>query len=624
MKTKSAFLPKVFLGILIIASGLLMVGSSIHDSLIMDELAHIPAGYGYLKYQDYRLNPEHPPLTKVLSAIPLVFMDLNFPTESKAWTTDINGQWDAGREFIFGSGNDADTLIFWARMGAILLTLILALIIYFISEKLTNSTLAFIPTALFALSPSVLAHGHYVTTDIAAAFGILISLYTYTNFLKKPSLKNGIFATICFGLAQISKFSAVLLIPFYIVIAVIWGIYKASKMEVTPIGKTKLRMFFELPIKELTRLAVVGVVATLLIIYPTYFIFTRNYPIERQAHETEYLLSSFAEGPTKAGEICKPMRCLAEANIWMSGKEATRPFAEFMLGVLMVTQRETGGNTSYFLGEVSNLGSRTYFPVVFGLKETPISLLLLLAAICLAIYKCIKSIRENKKLWPKILKWSENNLQKMIFILFIIFYMGMSIKSPLNIGYRHLMPILPLIYILIATTFASGKEERKHHFVIIFIVFATAMPAFIAYPYYLSYFNFIGGGTSNGYRYVTDSNYDWGQDLYELKKFVESNPQIDKIAIDFFGGSNVDYYLKDKTVSWWSAKGSPLSEGIRWFAVSVNNLQGQIQPKIQWLTRYERDEYRWLTDTREKEPGLGGLPKPDYKVGTSILIYKLQ
>lgn len=623
MQTKNGFLPKIFLATMIIVSSLLMIGSSLHDSLIMDELAHIPAGYGYLKFNDYRLNPEHPPLTKVLSAIPLVFMDLKFPTESKAWTTDINGQWDAGREFIFGSGNDADILIFWARLGAIFLTIVLTLIIYYVSKKLTGPALAFLPTALFAFSPSVLAHGHYVTTDIAAAFGILISLYSYANFLKKPTVKNGVFATICFGLAQLSKFSAVLLIPFYIAIAIIWGIYKASKIEVAPLKKTKLRMFFELPIKELFRLAVVGIAATVLMIYPTYFVFTRNYPIERQAQETEYLLSSFAEGPTKPGETCNPMRCIAEATIWMAGKEATRPFAEYALGVLMVTQRETGGNTSYFLGEVSNLGSRTYFPVVFGLKETPLSLLLLFAAIIFAVYKAAKSLKENKKVWARILLWTENNIQKVIFLMFIVFYMGMSIKSPLNIGYRHLMPILPLVYILIASAFASLKDRPWHYLAMIFIVFFGAIHAFAVYPYYLSYFNFIGGGTENGYRYVTDSNYDWGQDLYELENFIEKNPQIDKIAVDFFGGSNVDYYLKDKAVSWWSAKGNPADQGIPWFAVSVNNLQGSIQPKIQWLTRYERDEYRWLTSIREKESGMGGIPKPDYRIGTSILIYKL-
>ncbi len=601
-----------------------MIGSSIHDSLVMDELAHIPAGYGYVKYQDFRLNPEHPPLTKVLSAIPLAFMDLKFPTESKSWQTDINGQWDTGREFIFGSGNNANAIIFWARIGAIFLTLMLTLIIYFISKKLTGPVLAFLPTALFAFSPSVLAHGHYVTTDIAAAFGILISLYSYANFLKNPNIKTGAFATICFGLAQLTKFSAVLLIPFYLVVAILWGLHKASKLEVAPIGKNKLRMFFEFPIKELFKLAAIGITAVLLIIYPTYFVFTRNYPLERQAHETEYLLSSFAEGPTKPGKICIPMRCFAEADIWMASKEITRPFAEYMLGVLMVTQRETGGNTSYFLGEVSNLGSRSYFPVVFGLKETPISLFLLLAAIIFSIYKIFTAHRTGRNLSSRISRWSENNLHKLLFLLFIIFYMGMSIKSPLNIGYRHLMPIIPLIYILIATVFVNKKETLWNYFAIIFIVFLAVIQAFASYPYYLSYFNFIGGGTTNGYRYVTDSNYDWGQDLFELKKFVDSNPQINKIAVDFFGGSDVNYYLGGKSVSWWSAKGNPTGEGINWLAISVNNLQGQIQPKIQWLARDQRDEYHWLTDAREKESGIGGLPKPDYRVGTSILIYKLQ
>lgn len=70
--------------------------SMIGNSAIVDELAHIPAGYAYLHYHDYRLNPEHPPLMKDLAAIPLQFMNLKFPLDSSAWTTDVNGQWEVG------------------------------------------------------------------------------------------------------------------------------------------------------------------------------------------------------------------------------------------------------------------------------------------------------------------------------------------------------------------------------------------------------------------------------------------------------------------------------------------------------------------------------------------------
>ena len=74
------------------------------DSLTMDELAHLPAGYSYLTQKDMRLNPEHPPLIKDLAAIPLLFIkNITFPAEIKAWREDVNGQWDFGNYFLYQS-----------------------------------------------------------------------------------------------------------------------------------------------------------------------------------------------------------------------------------------------------------------------------------------------------------------------------------------------------------------------------------------------------------------------------------------------------------------------------------------------------------------------------------------
>ena len=99
-----------------------------------------------------------------------------------------------------------------------------------------------------------------------------------------------------------------------------------------------------------------------------------------------------------------------------------------------------------------------------------------------------------------------------------------------------------------------------------------------AAPYFLSYFNEFGGGIWNGYHYVTDSNYDWGQDLLRLQAWVNAHPEVDKIAVDYFGGGNPKYYLGAKEVDWSSSKGNPADQGIHWLAVSVNTLEVAIQP----------------------------------------------
>src|SRR6267378_7290282 len=76
----------------------LMFWASRTDSAITDELAHIPAGYGYVHNLDYRLNPEHPPLIKALAMFPVLFLNPNLPTQSDAWTNEINDQWDMGTQ----------------------------------------------------------------------------------------------------------------------------------------------------------------------------------------------------------------------------------------------------------------------------------------------------------------------------------------------------------------------------------------------------------------------------------------------------------------------------------------------------------------------------------------------
>ena len=185
---------------IIIASFAVMTFVSLRESATMDELAHIPSGYSYLRYLDYRLNPEHPPLVKALSAIPLIFMGLRFPTDHSSWTNDVNGQWAAGNQFIYWSGNDADWLIFWARLGPIILTLLLTTLIYIWAKncwalgggscRLFYSLFRrrFWPTAI--MSPPTSAR-------LSELFWELI----FYKILFKPNGKNLIFAGLAFGVA---------------------------------------------------------------------------------------------------------------------------------------------------------------------------------------------------------------------------------------------------------------------------------------------------------------------------------------------------------------------------------------------------------------------------------------
>jgi hypothetical protein len=291
----------------------LMLYASRTDSAIDDELAHIPAGYGYVHNLDYRLNPEHPPLVKALAMLPVLLLNPNFPTNVAAWQTAINGQWDMGSAFLYHAGNDANAIIQTARIMPILLTILLILLLYFFARKLMGPWWALIPTALIALDPTVLAHGHYVTTDIGAAFGVLFSLYYFIKYFETPRTRYLWYAGLAFGVAQIAKFSTPLLIPLYIfLILVLWVRHMAIHWQSTA---QKFKVFFIALVRYAWRLILIGVIGYVFVVYPIYFIFTVHYPIDRQVFDTTQTLASFANGPTPAGQMCHGLRCLANLDI---------------------------------------------------------------------------------------------------------------------------------------------------------------------------------------------------------------------------------------------------------------------------------------------------------------------
>ena len=180
----------VKLGIGLLVGGLIFVFlitlfSIKDDSLTMDELAHLPAGYSYLTQKDMRLNPEHPPLIKDLAAVPLLFIpNINFPSDTRSWKDDINGQWDFGREFLYNSGNPADKIIFAGRIPMILLLVFLGFFIFKWAKELFGNKASLLALFFFSFSPTFIAHSRYVTTDLAASFAFFIGIASGKSILE--------------------------------------------------------------------------------------------------------------------------------------------------------------------------------------------------------------------------------------------------------------------------------------------------------------------------------------------------------------------------------------------------------------------------------------------------------
>jgi len=135
-----------------------------------------------------------------------------------------------------------------------------------------------------------------------------------------------------------------------------------------------------------------------------------------------------------------------------------------------------------------------------------------------------------------------------------------------------------------------------------------SLSSLMVFPYFLTYFNEIVGGPKNGYKYVVDSNLDWGQDFKRLKSWMEKN-QIDKIYIDYFGGADLDYYIKGKYIRWNGRKSKDELPKGNYLAVSANQIQGGRALALPDYTE-KTDYYLWLNEY-----------KPVVFIGNSIFVY---
>ena len=565
------------------------------DSLTFDEVAHIPAGYSYLTQRDYRLNPEHPPLIKDLSAIPLLFLDLNFPEEHSSWTQEENPAWwfqfDFGTKFLYQSNNNPDQILFWARIPMIFVFTLLGLFIFLWTKQLFGTSPALLSLFLFSFSPTFLAHGRLVTTDIGAAFGTVLSTYFWLKFLKNPKRKNIILAGLAFGFSMLLKFSLVLLLPFLAIITLVYALLNAKKNK-----------YFPNILKYALLSASILVIGFLCVILPVYQYHISNYPIDKQIRDTEFILSTINTLPF-----------LKNVNIVMASNPILRALGQYLLGILMVLSRSSGGNSTYFLGKISATAWKTYFPVVYAIKEPLAFHILTITALLYASWHR-KSSSNLKTYFTNKVQWIKKHFTEFSMLVFIAIYWIISLTSNLNIGVRHLLPTFPFIFILVSVTITRLLKEpylKIKYIALSGLIIWQFCSVVAIYPHFLAYFNEIVGGAEDSYMYVTDSNLDWGQDLKRLKIWTDKN-NIDKIYVDYFGGGNPEYYLKEKYMPWNNRHSANQLQESNYLAVSVNCLQGGRAEPVKGFEQ-PSSYYRWLDEYQ-----------PVAKIGYSIFIYKIK
>jgi len=196
------------------------ITSVLRKSCSCDEIAYLTAGYTYWQTGDYRLVPEHPPLIELWASLPLNFMSLQMPRFDQPCWHESN-QWQFGWQFFYLLGNPLEKMLLAGRAMIGLFSVGLGLTLYLLSKRWFGPAGGLISLAAFTFAPEMLAHGFQITTDMAAALFFLLAVVSAWHALHRVSAASIIFSGLALSALFISKMSAVLVLPVYVILLLI-------------------------------------------------------------------------------------------------------------------------------------------------------------------------------------------------------------------------------------------------------------------------------------------------------------------------------------------------------------------------------------------------------------------
>ena len=451
-----------------------------------DEFSHhVASAYSSLVTRgDFRLIPISPPLPRILSAIPLLWLGAKAPLDHPSWQAGDSPEF--ARQFFYHANTNADQLIFWARVPIVMVSVVFAFSVFLFAGELFGAWAGLASLALYVFCPDMLAHSGLATADLTVAFFFFLTLVSFRRYLTAPTRKNLILTGLASGAAFLSKFSAVLLFPTLLIVAAVSGKLK----EVAP-RKTFLFLL-----------------VCFLTVWAGYFF------------EVRPLLKNTPHPEKKAEFLQK----IGGPRLVSFARETPVPLSTFAASFAGMVLTRAQGTNAYLLGRWSKEGRWYYYLVAFAVKNT-IPLILL----------CLLSFVLMKKL-------GLDSVTLATLYVPAAFFFVATLGDKAQAGIRYFLPVYPFFFVLGGGTLAYlWRKGRLLKFIVAGLLIWHAGEALFIFPDYLAYFNEAVGGPRNGYKVLRDSNLDWGQDLKGLGIFVRAK-KYPEVVLFFHDGADPAYY----------------------------------------------------------------------------------
>ncbi|HXH38265.1 MAG TPA: hypothetical protein VNN08_06530 [Thermoanaerobaculia bacterium] len=573
----------------IVAFIILALGNIRATSPVTDETVHLAAGYRYLTAHDYRLNPEHPPLLKLLAAIPLLAMPL-WPDDGRTtadgsmtlgilnetWAMAVANpmaEWFFAHHLLYGVRdatlgrlgvdasnvpgtvalqqgdflNDAAAMFLRARTAMLLTGILLAAAVFLWSLEAWGPWAAALSTLLLCFDPNVIANSGLVTTDVGVSLLMFVSLWFFWRLCRMFSWPNVAAFAICFGLAQTAKFSALLLAPIVIVIALVHGRRQLPRIAMA-IGIAFLTAYvviwaaygfrYSMAADPQRAAAEEASARATLVQTGLNAPATDGHPPIRLLIEDAAMRRALLEAYPNGAPPSEVHRARTSTPVGFFGRTilfaaGAHLLPEAYLHGLANLQGSTVSRNSFLRGQYSTTGFADYFFWTF-LYKTPLPAI---AAILAALMVTIR--RRPAGLLPFLL-WP------------IAIYLAVSMRSNINIGHRHILPVYPFLYVLcgsLATRWEAFVPRRRAAVAVAAIALIVTASLFVfagapapLWSRHLSYLNELAGGPERGFTRLVDSNFDWGQDLPRLASWLREHHVDEPVNLVYIGTADPRYY----------------------------------------------------------------------------------
>ena len=596
--------------------------AAVRIGLTTDEPVHLGTGYLMLTRGEYRFDRIHPPLARMWLALPLALQGLKPPNVTSDDLRNIGFAQTPFRDWV-QIDYPVNDVLRWPRRMNLLLGAGLIIVVWSVLRK-RDALAALFGAGFLAFSPHVLAHGGLATTDMAIILLFLpagLALWWATGSIAPTRL---LVAGLVVGAALACKFTAVLLLPVGVLMAVA-RVALDDPVE-WRIGRHRtLNSRWHRAAAQLAVALGVGIVAGGVI--------WASYGFRYSAGPTDTDMMLGDDGPYIHGDdwTVPPDRWGPALPVVMAVRQYRLLPEAYLSGLVMVMYQQTERH-AFFMSHDSGQGWWYYFPLAL-LFKTPVSMLVVLGAgavLGLARWwACPRRRQAGPGLgWPALIVASV--------------LLAAALTSRFNIGVRHFLPILPPLVVLAAFPLAkwAGLAGPNLGFIAVLGLWQAGAAVWIR-PDYLSYFNVLIGGPSEGYNYLVDSNLDWGQDLPKLADRMKREG-IETVKLAYFGTAYPNVYgvraerLPDSS-SYRDQVDAVLEPG--WYVVSATYLQGIHTPMTRvWIAGHEKI-YRGLLSQTDHTPAARALLRslafhrllcrlrarpPDRRAGYSLFVYRVE